>query len=98
MGSRVLKARVAAVVRSMVLLLTLSADGALAQMLNVSQFDQDKSSLPIPWQVVRFDNSIPATRYHTRDWDGVAAVEAIADASMALLTRPLRGVVKNQNQ
>ena len=77
-------------VGSMVLLLALSVDGAPVQLLNVGQFEQEESSLPSPWRLVRFDNSIPATQYRTRDWDGVAAVEAVADASMALLTRPLR--------
>lgn len=42
-----------------------------------------------PWQIVRFDEDIPATRYQLQQHQGVAAVEATADASMALLARPL---------
>ncbi len=44
---------------------------------------------PPPWQVVRLNPKVAPTHYQTRLWDGVAAVEARADASMALLARPL---------
>ncbi len=84
------RARRPAILRSMVLLFALSVGGASAQILFVGQFEKGDSPLPHLWQVVRFDHSIPATRYRTLDWDGVGAVEAIADASMALLTRPLK--------
>ena len=49
------------------------------------------ANLPAPWQVVRFDQRIPATQYRVMAWDGVNAVEAVAKASMALLERPLSG-------
>lgn len=42
-----------------------------------------------PWQVKRFDTHVPPTRYGRVAWDGVNAIESIADASMALLVRPL---------
>jgi hypothetical protein len=49
------------------------------------------SSLPQePWQLVRFDDKIPATRYSLRKHQGVSAAEARADAAMALLARPLQ--------
>lgn len=44
---------------------------------------------PPPWQVVRLNPKVAPTHYQTRLWDGVAAVEARADASMSLLARPL---------
>ena len=44
---------------------------------------------PPPWQVVRLNPKVAPTHYQTRLWDGVAAIEARADASMALLARPL---------
>jgi len=45
--------------------------------------------LPAPWQVEQLDSNIPPTQYRLREWDGVAAVEARAVRSMALLARPL---------
>ena len=42
-----------------------------------------------PWRVERFDTRVPATQFRQRDWDGVAAVEAQANGSMALLARPV---------
>ena len=49
---------------------------------------QDPADSP-PWQIVRFDEQVPATEFSTRMWDGLVAVEANADQSMALLARPL---------
>lgn len=60
-----------------------------AEPVWVGRFDATGGSLPAPWRVVRFDNSIPPTRYRLREWDGVAAVEAHAANSMALLARPV---------
>lgn len=45
--------------------------------------------VPTPWRVVRFNPRVAPTHYQIRLWDGVAAIEAHADASMALLVRPL---------
>lgn len=45
--------------------------------------------IPAPWQVEQLNKDIPPTRYRLREWDGVAAVEAQAEKSMALLARPL---------
>lgn len=55
----------------------------------VGRFDATQSSLPAPWQVLRFDTRIPATEFRMLLWDGVAAVEAVAKGSMALFARPL---------
>lgn len=56
---------------------------------DVGRFDAAASTPPAPWQVIRFDQRIPPTQYLVTSWDGVAAVEAVAKASMALLARPL---------
>jgi len=48
-----------------------------------------KPEPPPPWEVVRFDNNIPPTHYRVIEWDGVQAIEAVAEGSMALLARPL---------
>lgn len=53
-----------------------------------AQASRDET-VPSPWRVERLDANIPATRYRLRDWDGVTAIEARAEASMALLARPL---------
>ncbi|MGE3597128.1 MAG: DUF3047 domain-containing protein [Dehalococcoidia bacterium] len=47
------------------------------------------TGVPAPWRIVRFDEDVPATEYRVRTWDGIQAVEALADASMALLARPV---------
>ncbi len=56
---------------------------------DVGQFDAAVSTPPAPWQVIRLDQRVPPTQYRIISWDGVAAVEATANASMALLARPL---------
>lgn len=57
--------------------------------VSVGHFDAASETPPAPWQVVRLDERVPPTHYRIFDWDGIAAVEARADASMALLARPL---------
>ena len=56
----------------------------------VSNFDPTShSNQPIPpnWQIIRLESHVPATVYRQRYWDGINAIEANADASMALLGR-----------
>ncbi|WP_050416028.1 DUF3047 domain-containing protein [Azoarcus sp. CIB] len=55
----------------------------------VGRFGSDSDALPEPWRVVRLNNSVPATRYRLVYWDGINAIEAHADRSMALLARPV---------
>jgi len=66
---------------------TISAAGALAAGTDVGRFPAGNGALPAPWALVRFSDKVPATRYQLRQWDGVNAVEARAEASMALLAR-----------
>jgi hypothetical protein len=45
--------------------------------------------VPAPWQLIRFDQQIAPSQFQLRNWEGVAALEVTANASMALLARPL---------
>ena len=58
-----------------------------ATEVSVGRFDATHASVPPPWQIIRFDQSAPPTSYSIQDWDGIAAVEARAESSMALLGR-----------
>ncbi len=60
-----------------------------AEALVLGDFSRYQQMPQAPWQIVRFDEDIAATRYSLTQQDGVAAVHAQADASMALLARPL---------
>jgi hypothetical protein len=55
----------------------------------LDHFDHASAQVPAPWQVVRLDKKIPLTQYQVTRWDGVIAIEATADRSMALLARPV---------
>lgn len=70
--------------------ITASGPGvALATGSDVGRFPAGSGGAPQPWEQVRFSDKVPATRYQLRQWDGVNAVEARADASMALLARKI---------
>jgi hypothetical protein len=45
--------------------------------------------VPPPWQVAPVSKKVPLTRYRVTRIDGVMAIEGSADASMALLARPI---------
>lgn len=55
----------------------------------VGRFEGAGSDVPAPWAVERIDSRVAPTRYAVRLWDGVGAIEAHAQRSMALLARPL---------
>ncbi|EXI68915.1 MAG: hypothetical protein AW08_00741 [Candidatus Accumulibacter adjunctus] len=55
----------------------------------VGRFAGSAGGLPAGWTVEHLNPRFPATEYRQRLWDGVAAVEATAVRSMALLVRPL---------
>lgn len=76
------------------LLLTLvliiaSSVSVQADQVAVGYFDSLRSAPPGPWRVVKLSDKFPATGYQVIEWDGISAVEAVAEASMALLARPL---------
>lgn len=62
---------------------------AISAPVWVGDFTSHDATIPAPWRIERPDPQVPATRYRARLWDGVAAVEAHAVKSMALLARPV---------
>ena len=76
----------------LVVLLVGSTYAHAASAVDVGRFQLPQgapSPVPAPWQLIRFDQEVAATEFQLRNWDGVAALEARANASMALLARPL---------
>lgn len=69
-------------------LLLMLAATASAEPLWVGRFGGE-GVLPAGWQIEHLNSKFPPTEYRQRQWDGVAAVEARAVGSMALLARPL---------
>jgi hypothetical protein len=61
---------------------------ALAEPVWVGRFPES-GAIPAPWQVEHLNKDFASTRYGLRVWDGVPAVEAHAEKSMALLARPV---------
>ncbi len=61
---------------------------AAASPLWIGRFQADGTP-PAPWRIIRIDRKVPPTRYRVARIGGVAAVEATAVRSMALLARPL---------
>ncbi len=55
----------------------------------IGKFPAITGTPPEPWRLIQFDTAIAPTRYQTRVWEGVSAVEAHAQGSMALLARPV---------
>jgi hypothetical protein len=62
---------------------------ACAEPLWIGRFDAATAVIPAPWEIRGVDRRTPATRYQLRHWEGVGAVEALADRSMAMLARPV---------
>lgn len=62
---------------------------AQVRAMDVGRFETPTPVPPAPWQLVLLGERIQPTRYAIRLWDGVTAIEARADNSMALLARPL---------
>lgn len=69
--------------------LSCTAVVAPAATVWIGRFSAGESDIPEPWRVQQLDERIAPTRYALKTWDGVVAVEAVADRSMALLGRPL---------
>lgn len=55
----------------------------------LDHFLGNSATVPAPWQIVQLDKKVSPTRYRLLYWEGVTAIEAIADNSMALLARPV---------
>jgi len=71
------------------LLLAWMAAQAHGEPVWIGRFDPAGAVIPAPWEVRSVDKRLAPTRYQPRLWDGVAAVESLADRSMAMLARPL---------
>jgi hypothetical protein len=61
---------------------------ALIAAVVVGQFSAE-GQVPPPWTVALVSKKVPPTRYRVVRIDGVLAVEGSAEASMALLARPI---------
>lgn len=48
-----------------------------------------KGPIPAPWRLIRVNRNVPPTSYRQAMVDGVGAIEANANSSMALLARPI---------
>ncbi|WP_374692221.1 DUF3047 domain-containing protein [Accumulibacter sp.] len=70
-------------------LLLLAGAAVAATPLWVGRFDGGAGGLPAGWTIEHLNPRVPPTEYRQRLWDGVAAVEATAVKSMALLVRQL---------
>lgn len=70
-------------------LLGLALLAGAAQGEDVGRFPAGSGEPPAPWVLHRLNEKLTPTRYALREWDGVSAIDAQADASMALLVRPL---------
>lgn len=68
--------------------LVMLAAGAQADP-EIGRFDPSVPAVSPPWQVIRLEKHVPATEFRSLRWDGVDAIEARAEASMALLGRPV---------
>lgn len=60
-----------------------------AQVIDVGRFTLTEKTIPAPWKTDLFSQNKSKTQYRLREWDGVTAIEAYAQSSMALLARPL---------
>lgn len=69
--------------------LALSLYAQATEVHIVGQFDPKAEQPSTPWQLIYFDDDVPMSTYANVEWDGVNAVKGIAQASMALLARPL---------
>lgn len=69
-------------------LLLVAPSLACAEPVWVGRFPES-GAIPAPWQIEHLNKDFAPTRYGLRAWDGVAAVEAHAEKSMALLARPV---------
>lgn len=81
--------RFKAFMSAMVAVLGLFALHAVAQTVWVGRFQAPADQLPEPWRLVTI-NKLKPTAYRVLSWDGVQAIEARAEASMALLAREVQ--------
>lgn len=73
----------------MACLLAMSCGVQAAEVVWLDRLEHESAKVPAPWQVVQLDKKIPPTHYWLTHWEGVSAIEATAEQSMALLARPV---------
>lgn len=71
------------------LLFLFACDVQASEVVRLDHFSGDSANVPAPWQVVQLNKKVKPTVYRLALWDGVHAIEATADHSMALLARPV---------
>jgi hypothetical protein len=76
-----------AIVLGIPLLLLTVATQAAVFVSNFEPVNPPTLSIPPSWQIIRLESNVPATKYRQLNWEGVNAIEANADSSMALLGR-----------
>jgi hypothetical protein len=81
--------RITSILLHACVVLMFCATQAQGQSVVVGRFVVPTALVPAPWEVIRLDQRVAPTQYRVVSWDGVPAVEARAEASMALLARPL---------
>lgn len=69
-------------------MLSLIASPTMAEVV-IGRFDPEQPAISPPWQLIQLEKHVPATQFRSMQWDGVAAIEARAHKSMALLGRPI---------
>ena len=68
-------------------LLAMSCGVNAGEIVRLDNFAGDSVTVPPPWQVIQLDKKVAPTDYRVNHWDGVSAIEATAEHSMALLAR-----------
>lgn len=69
--------------------LAVSSWAQAGETIWLDHFAKSSFEVPYPWRIAQLDRSVSPTRYRVTRWDGVLAIEAISERSMALLTRPV---------
>lgn len=55
--------------------------------VSLGRFDGEPPFLPKGWQIIQLEKNVAPTQYRSAYWDGVHAIESLANRSMALLGR-----------
>lgn len=74
---------------AMLLLAAVACGAQGGEHQRLDSFSGESREVPAPWQVVLLDKKVAPTLYRVARWDGVLAIEATSENSMALLARPV---------
>lgn len=70
-------------------LIFISFESGAEEIVRLDNFFSESLHVPAPWQVVQLDKKVAPTRYQLKNWEGVLAIDAVAESSMSLLARPV---------